>query len=267
MTTDTELRADERSGDGTVEGSGSRGVTRSAAYHAAAETTLRFAGVLFDLDGTLVDTLPDLTAAVNAMRADVAMPPITDRVVATYVGKGVAWMVARALAVDGGTADDATARRGLARFRVHYAPLNGRHSRLFAGVREGLDAFRESGARLAIVTNKSTEFTWPLLRHMELDGYFDAVVCGDTCARGKPDPMPLQHACALLRVKPQDALFIGDSINDAAAARAAGIPMLAVPYGYRGGASVQSLHADDTVASILAAARWAASTSARANPA
>ena len=102
-----------------------------------------------------------------------------------------------------------TALRGLARYQDHYRALNGQRSRLYPGVLAGLEAFREQGARLAVVTNKGTEFAIPLLRQMSLDGYFDAVVCGDTCERKKPDPMPLFHACDLLGITPAQALFIG----------------------------------------------------------
>src|SRR5690606_24871387 len=127
---------------------------------------------------------------------------------------------------------------------------NGQRSRLYPGVLAGLDAFREQGMRMGVGTNKGSEFTTPLLRQKALDGYFDIVVCGDTCARKKPDPMPLLHACGLLNVTPAQTLFIGDSINDALAAQAAGMRVLALPYGYNEGNPVQSLPVDAIVGSI-----------------
>jgi phosphoglycolate phosphatase len=223
-----------------------------------ARDTMQFSAVLFDLDGTLLDTIPDLADAANAMRQDMGLAPIPQKVLATYVGKGVEQLIIRTLGHDGAPASVEMVMRGLARYQDHYRALNGQRSRIYPGVVAGLQAFREQGARLAVVTNKGTEFTGPLLRQMGLDGYFDVVVCGDTCERKKPDPMPLIHACDLLGVAPDQALFIGDSINDALAANAAGMRVLALPYGYNEGRPVQSLPVDAIVESIVEAAQWAA---------
>lgn len=219
--------------------------------------TMQFPGILFDLDGTLLDTIPDLADAANAMRQDMGLAPIAEEIIATYVGKGVEQLVIRTLGHEGTPASVDMVMRGLARYQDHYRALNGQRSHLYPGVIAGLQAFREQGARLAVVTNKGAEFTGPLLRQKGLDGYFDAVVCGDTCERKKPDPMPLFHACDLLGISPSQALFIGDSINDALAARAAGMRVLALPYGYNEGRPVQTLPVDAIVDSIVAAARWA----------
>ena len=221
-----------------------------------ARDTMQFPGILFDLDGTLLDTIPDLADAANAMRQDMGLTPIAEDIIATYVGKGVEQLVIRTLGHEGCPASVDMVMRGLARYQDHYRALNGQRSRLYPGVLAGLQAFRDQGARLAVVTNKGTEFTGPLLRQMGLDGYFDAVVCGDTCERKKPDPMPLFHACDLLGIAPAQALFIGDSINDALAANAAGMRVLALPYGYNEGRPVQSLPVDAIVDSIVEAAQW-----------
>ncbi|HET8597835.1 MAG TPA: phosphoglycolate phosphatase [Castellaniella sp.] len=218
---------------------------------------MHFSGILFDLDGTLVHTIPDLADAANAMRQDMDLPPLPQDLIATFVGKGTEQLVIRALH-EGRPASVEQVMRGLARFQDHYRAFNGRHSRVYPGVVAGLQAFRSQGARLAVVTNKGTEFTAPLLRRMGLDGYFDAVVCGDTCERKKPDPLPLFHACDLLGIQPGQALFVGDSINDALAAQAAGIPVLALPYGYNEGRPVQSLPVNAIVDSLIEAAQWAA---------
>jgi phosphoglycolate phosphatase len=223
-----------------------------------ARDIMQFSGILFDLDGTLLDTIPDLADAANAMRQDMGLEPITEDIIATYVGKGVEQLVIRTLGHESKPASVDMVMRGLARFQDHYRALNGQRSRLYPGVLAGLQAFRDQGARLAVVTNKGTEFTGPLLRQMGLDGYFDAVVCGDTCARKKPDPMPLFHACDLLGIAPAQALFIGDSINDALAANAADMRVLALPYGYNEGRPVQELPVNAIVASIVEAAQWAA---------
>lgn len=220
-----------------------------------------FPAVLFDLDGTLINTIPDLADAGNAMRVDLGRAPVAEADIARYVGKGVEHMIACTLEHGGAPADPALMARAVTRFRDHYRRLNGRRSRLYPGVAEGLQLFRQTGARLAVVTNKTAEFTPPLLHQMGLDSYFDIIVCGDTCARKKPDPLPLFYACRLLNVDPRTALFIGDSINDAQAARAAGMPMLAVPYGYNEGRPVQQLPANAIVDSLVEGARWAAAAS------
>jgi phosphoglycolate phosphatase len=192
------------------------------------------------------------------MRLDMGLAPVPQDVIATYVGKGVEQLVIRTLGHDGTPAGVDLVMRGLARYLDHYRSLNGKHSRPFPGVLAGLQAFQAAGVKLAVVTNKSTEFTLPLLRQQGLADFFEAVVCGDTCARKKPDPLPLFHACDLLGIHPGQALFIGDSINDALAARAAGMTMLALPYGYNEGNPVQSLPADAIVGSLVEAAQWAA---------
>lgn len=214
--------------------------------------------VLIDLDGTLVDTIPDLAAAANTMLADLGLPQLPVTQVATFVGKGTENLVRRCLtaARDGLPPKEAMTARALESFNMHYHSVNGRESRLYPGVLEGLEAFRNYGARLAVVTNKPTEFTVPLLQRCGLLEWFDTVVCGDTCARKKPDPMPLLHACERLGCQPEEALAIGDSVNDALAARAAGITVLAVPYGYNEGMDIQSLDIDDIVSGIDDAAAW-----------
>uniref|UniRef100_UPI0033419F3F phosphoglycolate phosphatase n=1 Tax=Castellaniella defragrans TaxID=75697 RepID=UPI0033419F3F len=217
-----------------------------------------FNAILFDLDGTLLDTIPDLADTANAMRQDMGLPPIAEAILATYVGQGAERLVMRTLAHEGQTVDAPTLAQGMAGYHRHYRAFNGRRTRLYPGVLQGLRAFRELGARLAVVTNKLTEFTGPLLQQYGIAEFFDAVVCGDTCERRKPDPMPLLHACRILGVEPHEALFIGDSINDAEAANAAGIRVLALPYGYNEGRPVQTLRVDAIVDSLVSAAQWAA---------
>lgn len=215
--------------------------------------------VLLDLDGTLLDTIPDLSAAANGMLAALGAPPLPVGDIATFVGKGTEHLVRRCLedARIGLPSDTAALAAALSVFNEHYHAVNGRESRVYPGVLEGLAAFREQGAALAVVTNKPTEFTLPLLERTGLSAWFDAVVCGDTCPRKKPDPMPLLHACAQLGCSPQDALAIGDSVNDALAARAAGIKVLGVPYGYNEGIDIQTLDLDGIVSGIEEAAAWA----------
>ena len=217
---------------------------------------MSFSAVLLDLDGTLLNTIPDLTIAVNAMRADLEQAPLPLETVATYVGKGVRQLIVRSLQGDGIDPNHELVEHCRTLFNQHYHPVNGLHATLYPGVIEGLEAFKRLGLKLAVVTNKPTEFTLPLLKRCALASYFDEVVCGDTCAQHKPHPMPLLHACTLLQVKPGQAVMIGDSVNDAQAAQAAGMTMLAVPYGYNEGLDVQNLKVDDIVMTIDAAAQW-----------
>jgi len=218
-----------------------------------------YRAILIDLDGTLLDTIPDLAAAANGMLSELGAPPLPVADIATFVGKGTEHLVRRCLAderVDLSSDNTATAR-ALTIFNKHYHAVNGRESRVYPGVQEGLAAFRKMGAKLAVVTNKPTEFTLPLLERSGLSEWFGVIVCGDTCPRKKPDPLPLLHACKQLGCAPAQALAIGDSINDALAARAAGITVLAVPYGYNEGRDVHGLDIDGIVFGIDDAAAWA----------
>lgn len=232
-----------------------------------ANHTMTYRAILLDLDGTLLDTIPDLAAAANGMLAELAASQLPVESIATFIGKGTAQLVLRCLQDDrvGLPADDAAVEQALAVFNRHYHAVNGRASVLYPGVLEGLAAFREHGVKLAVVTNKPTEFTLPLLEKSGLAPWFDAVVCGDTCSRKKPDPMPLLHACELLGSTPDEALLIGDSINDALAGRAAGMKVLAVPYGYNEGLDIRSLDIDGIVFGINDACRWAFGSAAPAS--
>ncbi len=212
---------------------------------------------LLDLDGTLMDTIPDLASAANAMRVGLGMSPLREDVIATFVGKGIENLVRRTLA---GTQEAEENPQGyedaLASFKRNYHIINGEKSVVFDGVLDGLMAMRAMGLKLAVVTNKPEEFTLPLLRNTGIAGLFDAVVSGDTCARKKPDPLPMLHACELLGVDASEAVAIGDSINDALAARAAGCAVLAVPYGYNEGRDVRTLDVDAIVPTLVEAAEW-----------
>jgi phosphoglycolate phosphatase len=204
--------------------------------------------VLFDLDGTLVDTIDDLADAANAMLAELGRPPRPRDEIHSFVGKGIANLVARCL--DRAAAgDEAVLAGALASFRRHYGALNGRRSRVYPGVVETLEALRARQLRLACVTNKPADFTLPLLERMQLAHHFAAVVSGDTLPVKKPDPAMLIHACTLLAVPGTRALMIGDSANDALAARAAGVPVLLVTWGYSEGMAVDTIECDGLLSS------------------
>lgn len=217
----------------------------------------RFAarGVILDLDGTLLDTVADIAAAVNAMLAERSRPALPVERVAQYVGKGSEVLVHRCLTGSAeGRAPDPEFGPAMRAFLDHYRRENGIRSRVFPGVAEGLAAMRAKGLRLAVVTNKPAAFTVPLLERTGLAGFFELQVSGDTVARKKPDPLPMLHVCERFGLPPQRMVAIGDSVNDALAARAAGIPVMTVPYGYNEGHSVRSLDVDAIVNSLVDAA-------------
>jgi len=212
-------------------------------------------GVLIDLDGTLLDTVPDLAAAVNAMRADFGRAPLPTGQVAAYVGKGADVLVHRSLTESmDGRADAADFQRGKSSFYVHYRRENGRQAIVFPGVREAIALMRERGLALACVTNKPREFTHELLQRAGLDD-FDAIVSGDDTTEKKPHPAPMLHACALLKLLPSETAMVGDSENDVLSARAAGCRVIVVETGYNEGRPVSELDADAIVPGLLEAAR------------
>ncbi|MDA8382880.1 MAG: phosphoglycolate phosphatase [Betaproteobacteria bacterium] len=212
-------------------------------------------GVVIDLDGTLLDTAADIATAATRMAADLGLPVPDAEVIKTYIGNGISRLVKRVLSgsMDGEPDADA-ARQALVVFEKHYAACVSAQSRPYPGVVDGLEAMRSGGLRLACVTNKAEKFTRPLLRDTGLAGYFEAVVSGDSLPRKKPDPMPLLHVAQTFGVAPGELLLIGDSVNDVEAARAAGMRVFCVPYGYNRGQDVRELDADAVVRDVAQAA-------------
>lgn len=207
--------------------------------------------VMIDLDGTLLDTIPDLAEGTNRMLAELGEAELPLAVIRTFVGKGIARLVERALARDvDGTVPSARLQAALPVFERHYTAVNGHHTTIYAGVREGLEQMKAAGFPLACVTNKAGAFTAPLLEYVGLAPYFDVTVSGDTLPVKKPDPAPLRYACERLGVAPKRMLMIGDSHNDVQAARAAGCPVFAVPYGYNEGRPVQATDVDAIVGAL-----------------
>jgi phosphoglycolate phosphatase len=207
---------------------------------------------IVDLDGTLIDTLGDFDAALNRTLAELGLPPIERSAIVLMVGKGSGHLVRSALAhVDG---DPALYESAMACYQAHYATVNGRHSATYAGVNEGLEALARAGLRLVCLTNKPTRFAKALLESKGLSRYFENVFGGDLFERTKPDPLPIVKSCEALGTAPSCTLVIGDSSNDARAARGAGCPVILVTYGYNHGEPVRDIDADGFVDSILEAA-------------
>ena len=205
----------------------------------------------FDLDGTLVETLPDLYESAIRMLAQIGRPAVPESTVRACIGDGVDRLVKRLLTKKSdGEPDAALFEKAAASFRSHYANLLTRASHPFAGAVSTLEILRSRGFKLACVTNKPTRFTDPLLDGLALTGYLDLVLSGDSLPRKKPDPSPLLYVASAFGIEPGQLLMVGDSPVDTAAARAAGCPVFCVPYGYRGTLAVQELDCDAIVPTL-----------------
>lgn len=212
--------------------------------------------VLVDLDGTLLDTAPELAAAANALLAERGLAPLPLAQVRDFIGQGIGPLVWRCLSTAAGHAPEDGAFDGaLERFAAHYERLNGSAASVYPGVIEGLERMRGAGLRLACITNKAARFTLPLLDRSGLATFFDAVVTSDEAGVRKPHPGIFLYACRRLAAAPQDTVVIGDSANDASGARAAGCRILLVPYGYREGRELTAIDCDGVVADLAHAAR------------
>ncbi len=210
---------------------------------------------IIDLDGTMLDTIPDFHVALNGMRTELDLQPISQDQIALMVGKGSENLIRSVLGLDWDAARvEAHFETAMDAYQRHYLSINGNYSALYPGVIEGLTALKAQGLRLACVTNKPISFTTPLLKLKGLDGFFEVVYGGDSLPRKKPDPLPLQTVCADFGLAPARVVAIGDSSNDAQAARAAGCPVLTVPYGYNHGEAIHKTDSDGIVATLLDAA-------------
>ncbi len=210
---------------------------------------------IIDLDGTMVDTAPDFQVAINRLRDELELAPLDLQTVKEFVGKGSENLMRRVLGVDF-DADEVERRfgRALERYQHHYLQINGLYSEVYPEVQAGLTAMRERGLRLACVTNKPIAFARPLLEKTRLLPFFEVIYGGDSLSRKKPDPLPMLTVCRDFGIAPHEAVAIGDSSNDAEAARAAGCRSLTVPYGYNHGQPVQSIASDGIVGSLRVAA-------------
>ena len=200
---------------------------------------------IVDLDGTMVDTVGDFEVALARALADLGQPAVSRAFIARTVGRGSEHLLACTLAEVGAPA--ALLDEAWQRYQHHYLAINGQHAAVYPGVIEGLQALRGLGLRLVCITNKPTAFARPLLQAKGLSGFFDHTYGGDAFPHKKPHPMPLLKACEALGTAPEQTLMVGDSSNDAAAARAAGCPVVLVTYGYNHGEAVARANPDAIV--------------------
>ncbi|MET0029323.1 MAG: phosphoglycolate phosphatase [Candidatus Thiodiazotropha sp.] len=208
--------------------------------------------ILIDVDGTLVDSVPDLAYCVDEMMQRLGRPVHGEDKVRDWVGNGVERLVRRALVGQlEGEPDDADFERAYPMFLELYAENTSQRSLLYPGIREGLDYLKGEGYRLGCVTNKAAQFTLPLLRDLGIHDDFEIIIAGDTLAKKKPDPLPLLHAAEELGVAPADALMVGDSQSDVKAARAAGFQIVCMSYGYNHGEDIRSYHPDAVIDSLI----------------
>lgn len=209
--------------------------------------------ILIDVDGTLVDSVPDLAFCVDEMMQQLGREPWGETRVRDWVGNGVERLVRRALIgmLDGEPSDDEF-EKAYPIFLELYADNTSKRSLLYPGVREGLDYLKAAGYALGCVTNKAAQFTIPLLKDLGVYDDFSIVVSGDTLEHKKPHPAPLLHAAEFFKVDPANALMVGDSISDVKAARAAGFSIACVPYGYNHGEDIRVAKPDLVIENIAA---------------
>ena len=206
--------------------------------------------VLFDLDGTLLDTAGDIRVALNRTLAESGWEPLPESDVRRMIGQGSPILIERAAAAQGRALGEAAQHAMLERFFHHYGALQENEefsARPYAGASEALERLHGAGLRTAIVTNKQERFATGLLERLRLKQWIDLVVGGDSCERRKPDPQPLLYACERLAAPPSRTLMVGDSRNDCEAARAAGCPVVLVSYGYNHGEPVADARPDRVI--------------------
>jgi len=207
--------------------------------------------VLIYVDGTLVDSVPDLTYCVDQMMIALGLQPHGEDKVRNWVGNGVERLTRRALIGQlDGEPDDALFEKAYPIFLALYAENTCVRSCLYPGVKEGMEYMKAEGYKLGCVTNKDAQFTLPILKTLGIHDDFEIIVCGDTLSKKKPDPLPLLHSAEQLGVKPENAMMLGDSISDVKASRAAGFQITCMSYGYNHGVDINEANPDAVIDSM-----------------
>lgn len=205
---------------------------------------------MFDLDGTLIHSAPEIAFAANQMLADLGQSTLPYQQIESYIGEGAQVLIKRCISGKRDVEPEPTLFEEGQRLFYHYYTINAQESKPFEGVLDGLRALENKGLKLACVTNKPEKFTLPLLKNSGLDIFFDIVVSGDTLANKKPDPIQLHHICAKFNIMETDAMLVGDSATDIAAAHAAGCFIVTVPYGYNQGQPIDDRLVDATISDL-----------------
>ncbi|MCW9048063.1 MAG: phosphoglycolate phosphatase [Gammaproteobacteria bacterium] len=216
--------------------------------------------VLIDVDGTLVDSVPDLAYCVDEMMKQLGMPEYGEEKVRNWVGNGVERLTRRALIGQlDGEPDEALFEKAYPVFLDLYDKNVCERSCLYDGVREALDFLKTTDVKIGCVTNKNSQFTLPILEKLGIKDDFEIIVCGDTLTKKKPDPLPLLHSAEQLGAKPEESLMLGDSMSDVKAARAAGFNIICMSYGYNHGEDIRDYNPDavvDSMAEIKNLINW-----------
>ncbi|GAA0401481.1 phosphoglycolate phosphatase [Cocleimonas flava] len=207
--------------------------------------------IMIDVDGTLVDSVPDLSWCLDETLKKVGLPPRGEAAARKWVGNGVIRIVERGIANDlDAPHDEAIFKDAMPIFRELYAENTSKRSKLYPGVREGVDYLKSTGIKIGCITNKDEQFTHPILKDLGLWNDFEIVISGDTLEKKKPDPLPLLHGAKMLGVKPENSLMLGDSTSDVKAARAAGFEIICMSYGYNHGDDIRDSNPDAVIDSM-----------------
>jgi len=207
--------------------------------------------IMIDVDGTLVDSVPDLAYCVDELMIAMGRDKWGEAKVRHWVGNGVPKLVERSLTGElEGTVNKDDFDKAYPIFLDLYAENTSGRSSLYDGVREGLDYLKSQGYTLGCVTNKAKQFTHPLLKDLGIFDEFEIVISGDTLEKKKPDPMPLLHAAKHFNIEPKESMMLGDSISDVKASRAAGFEIICMSYGYNHGDDIRDANPDLVIDSM-----------------
>ena len=212
--------------------------------------------IMIDVDGTLVDSVPDISWCLDETMKQIGLPARGEVAARNWVGNGVIRIVQRAIANDlDAPHDEALFDKAMPIFRELYAENTSKRSMLYPGVREGLDYLQtlkhQQGLKIGCITNKDEQFTHPILRDLGLWDDFEIVISGDTLVKKKPDPLPLLHGAKELGCDPKKSLMLGDSTSDVKAARAAGFDIICMSYGYNHGEDIRDSQPDAVIDSMV----------------